>query len=275
MNMYSPVPLICLTPYGPFKFLEAVFDTMAADLFTVRPEHKRSTVSQKVSPEAIRMLEKAIRGVRPGRGCRATLAGTLTDAEMSGDHNPVHVDPLRASSRFGNRLIAHGMKSVTQAAAALMLELEGSNLVPESFDDIQFRDAVILDEDMVSFPRVIASENPLCRVVEVFAKSHAKKERLITRVSVSLREGNFEDGELEYYLLSGWHISAVLAGAWPGCLYRRQQLKFYTSARPNSTYVRVQGMSRDGMKVVVKTDSHAGGIIGEPLTTGEAVIILG
>ena len=68
-------------------------------------------------------------------GDAATRAKTITDAdirafaELSGDHNPVHLDDVYAAgTRFGRR-IAHGMLAASLVSATLANELPGPGSV--------------------------------------------------------------------------------------------------------------------------------------------------
>ena len=68
-------------------------------------------------------------------GDTATRAKTFTDedvrafAELTGDHNPVHLDDeYAATTRFGRR-IAHGMLAASLISAALANELPGRGTV--------------------------------------------------------------------------------------------------------------------------------------------------
>ncbi|HZB46845.1 MAG TPA: MaoC family dehydratase, partial [Pyrinomonadaceae bacterium] len=68
-------------------------------------------------------------------GDAATLSKTITDAdvrafaELTGDHNPVHLDDEYArGTRFGRR-IAHGMLAASLISAALANELPGRGTV--------------------------------------------------------------------------------------------------------------------------------------------------
>ena len=68
-------------------------------------------------------------------GDAATLSKTITDAdvrafaELTGDHNPVHLDDeYAAGTRFGRR-VAHGMLAASLISAALANELPGRGTV--------------------------------------------------------------------------------------------------------------------------------------------------
>lgn len=68
-------------------------------------------------------------------GDTASISKQITDddirafAELSGDHNPVHLDEAFASaSRFGRR-IAHGMLGASLISAVLGTELPGSGSI--------------------------------------------------------------------------------------------------------------------------------------------------
>ena len=68
-------------------------------------------------------------------GDTATLSKTIRDedvrafAELTGDHNPVHLDDeYAAGTRFGRR-VAHGMLAASLISAALANELPGRGTV--------------------------------------------------------------------------------------------------------------------------------------------------
>lgn len=68
-------------------------------------------------------------------GDTAALSKTITDedvrafADLTGDHNPVHLDDdYAAGTRFGRR-IAHGMLAASLVSAALANELPGRGTV--------------------------------------------------------------------------------------------------------------------------------------------------
>jgi 3-hydroxybutyryl-CoA dehydratase len=68
-------------------------------------------------------------------GDSASISKTITDAdihafaEVSGDHNPLHLDDeYAAKTRFGRR-IAHGMLSASLISAVLANELPGAGSV--------------------------------------------------------------------------------------------------------------------------------------------------
>ena len=73
--------------------------------------------------------------MNPKVGDAATLSKTITDAdvrafaELTGDHNPVHLDDeYAAGTRFGRR-VAHGMLAASLISAALANELPGRGTV--------------------------------------------------------------------------------------------------------------------------------------------------
>src|SRR4051812_32958318 len=68
-------------------------------------------------------------------GTHATMEHTVTDAmirafaELTGDHNPVHLDEaFAATTRFGGR-IAHGMLAAGFISAAIAMRLPGPGSV--------------------------------------------------------------------------------------------------------------------------------------------------
>ena len=71
----------------------------------------------------------------PAVGARATRVRTITDddivrfAEVSGDHNPVHLDAAYAArSPFGER-IAHGFLTGSMVSALIGMELPGAGSI--------------------------------------------------------------------------------------------------------------------------------------------------
>jgi len=84
-------------------------------------------------------------------GDTASLSRKVTDAnirafaELSGDHNPVHLDEEFAQqTRFGRR-IAHGMFGASLISAVLGTELPGSGSIYLS-QTLQFLGPVYLDD---------------------------------------------------------------------------------------------------------------------------------
>ncbi|HEX6622286.1 MAG TPA: MaoC family dehydratase [Pyrinomonadaceae bacterium] len=94
-------------------------------------------------------------------GDAATLSKTIRDedvrafAELTGDHNPVHLDDeYAAGTRFGRR-VAHGMLAASLISAALANELPGRGTVYLS-QQLQFT-APVFPGDTVT-ARVVVSK---------------------------------------------------------------------------------------------------------------------
>jgi len=94
-------------------------------------------------------------------GDSASISKTITDAdiqafaEVSGDHNPLHLDEAYAAkTRFGRR-IAHGMLSASLISAVLANELPGVGSVYLS-QTLKFVKPVFLGDTVTARVTVIA-----------------------------------------------------------------------------------------------------------------------
>lgn len=75
-------------------------------------------------------------------------------AAVSGDHNPVHLDPdYAATTQFGE-CIAHGMLTGAFVSAAIALELPGPGTIYLG-QNLQFRAPVLLGDTVTVFLEVI------------------------------------------------------------------------------------------------------------------------
>lgn len=88
-------------------------------------------------------------------GNTASISRTITDkdivafAELSGDHNPVHLDEAFAqTTRFGRR-IAHGMLGASLISAVLGTELPGKGSIYLS-QTLQFLGPVYIDDTIAA-----------------------------------------------------------------------------------------------------------------------------
>jgi 3-hydroxybutyryl-CoA dehydratase len=73
----------------------------------------------------------------------------LTFAEISGDHNPIHIDPqFAASSQFG-RQIVHGMLSAGLISAILGMQLPGPGCIYLK-QELNFRAPVFFDDTVTA-----------------------------------------------------------------------------------------------------------------------------
>ncbi len=93
-------------------------------------------------------------------GDAASLTKTLTDndvrafAELTGDHNPVHLDEeYAARTRFGRR-IAHGMLAASLISATIANELPGRGTVYLS-QSLQFTAPVFLGDEVTARVTVV------------------------------------------------------------------------------------------------------------------------
>lgn len=88
-------------------------------------------------------------------GDTASITKTITDedicafAELTGDHNPVHLDEAFANkTRFGRR-IAHGMLGASLISAVLGTELPGQGSIYLS-QTLQFLGPVYIDDTVTA-----------------------------------------------------------------------------------------------------------------------------
>ena len=107
-------------------------------------------------------------------GDTAEISRTITDADvrtfadLTGDHNPVHLDDDFASrTRFGRR-IAHGMLSAGLISAVLANQLPGAGTVYLS-QSLQFAAPVFLDDTVTARVTVIKvrEDKPLATLLTV------------------------------------------------------------------------------------------------------------
>lgn len=96
-----------------------------------------------------------------GAGQAVSVERTLTQrdfddfAALSGDHNPIHVDPeFSARTRFG-RTVSHGMLLATILRGLIDELVPGGRQV---WQDLQFRAPTYADQPMRFSARVVADE---------------------------------------------------------------------------------------------------------------------
>ena len=73
---------------------------------------------------------------------------------MSGDHNPVHLDPEYAETTQFGECIAHGMLTGAFVSAAIAMELPGPGTIYLG-QNLQFRAPVLLGDTVTVFLEVI------------------------------------------------------------------------------------------------------------------------
>lgn len=200
---------------------------------------------------------------------------TILGATMSGDWNDIHTNPEKPHARFG-KPIAHGMDAVTQAAAALRLELSGQELAPGNLD-ISFRQPVFINEDRLEI-RITPSADPfdLNREINVYAQNTSAPERLVVRMRTTLKKNPaFDEHAWFRSIMSAWRISALLAQTWPGCLYLRQQLAFHEPVGGDQlgVYICDDGQDSRG-NLLVFTQAHDSPQAMRPAVSGHATIML-
>lgn len=275
MNVLTPVP---------FPSPLAVVDAFAKAFEGAGhppTEYVRSESQMMLEESQQKMLNELMAPVQkngsPGHyfGAIMDTDRTRLAAEMSGDHNDVHVNPKKPHPRFG-RLIAHGMDAVTQATAALKLEINGHKLVPCKAD-ISFRQPVFVDEDQLEI-RIAPLEDPfaLNREINVYAQNKSSPERLVVKMRMTLKKNpTFDEHAWFRSIMSAWRISALLAETWPGCLYVRQQFDFHkpVGGEQLGVYVRGDGLDSKG-NCLVHTQAHDSPHAIFPTVGGQATIVL-
>ncbi|MBI5288085.1 MAG: MaoC family dehydratase [Chloroflexi bacterium] len=108
----------------------------------------------------------------PPVGHRVSFAKTVTEADVvafahvTGDEQPLHLDPdFGARTRFGKR-IAHGMLSAGYISAALGTKLWPAGIVIYMGQSLQFRRPVSIGDTITAEAEVIAVD-PEKRVLTV------------------------------------------------------------------------------------------------------------
>ncbi len=93
-------------------------------------------------------------------GDTATYSRLVTEREVelfaavSGDHNPVHLDPEYAATTQFGECIAHGMLTGAFVSAAIAMELPGPGTIYLG-QNLQFRAPVLLGDTVTVFLEVI------------------------------------------------------------------------------------------------------------------------
>lgn len=282
--MYNTLLSHSLSPIFLFEQymnkLEYFFDSALIALSaTAGYSHSRSSFQLHEDQQALlaELMQPVKKTGRPGQysGALMTLHRTRQAAEMSGDWNDIHVNPENPHPLFGGKLVAHGMDAVTQAFAALKLELYGTGLVPKKVD-IEFQKPVFLEETMLRISITPAGVFDREREIEVFAwNEQQQKEKLAVKLRVLLKvDHSFDDWAWFRVLMSGWQISALLAKTWPSCLYYKQSLNFdQLEGNFLETHIRGEGQNDRG-HCLVRTQAYGAGHQFSPFVTGQATIIL-
>lgn len=113
-------------------------------------------------------------------GDTATFTRLVTDREIqlfaavSGDHNPVHLDPEYAATTQFGECIAHGMLSGAFISAAIAMELPGPGTIYLG-QELQFRSPVLLGDALTVNLEVV--------------EKHASKPWLTIRCTVKNQDG--------------------------------------------------------------------------------------
>lgn len=97
-------------------------------------------------------------------------------AELSGDHNPIHLDEeFAAQTRFGRR-IAHGMISGALISAVLGNELSAKKIVYLS-QTIRFVAPVFVDDTVTATATVkdIREDKPIVTIETICTNQHGEK----------------------------------------------------------------------------------------------------
>ena len=115
-------------------------------------------------------------------GQSAEVSKTITDAdirafaELSGDHNPVHLDDeYAAATRFGRR-VAHGMLAASLLSAVLANELPGRGTVYLS-QQLRFT-APVFPGDTVTARvtvKVVREDKPVVTLETVCTNQHGQR----------------------------------------------------------------------------------------------------
>lgn len=93
-------------------------------------------------------------------GQNATMSRTVTEADivayaaLSGDYNPVHLDPLYASKTIFKERIAHGILSAGYISALFGMQLPGPGAIYIS-QTLNFRGPVRIDDLVVSTVKLV------------------------------------------------------------------------------------------------------------------------
>lgn len=123
-------------------------------------------------------------------GESASLKRTITAkdvdafAELSGDHNPLHVEPEYAKETQFKRVVVHGM-----FLGALVSQLVGMNM-PGAYsllmkETLEFKKPVFID-DTVAVVGTIVHKSPAARLVEISIEISRKSE-VIASCTVHVR----------------------------------------------------------------------------------------
>jgi 3-hydroxybutyryl-CoA dehydratase len=125
------------------------------------------------------MTVKTIYDIKPGESARLSKTILESDvtgfAELTGDHNPVHLDPVFAANTLFGQRVAHGIMSAALISAVLGTRLPGPGAVYLS-QNLRFLKPVFLGDTITA--RV--------DVREVFTE----KKRVVMATSCSNQHGD-------------------------------------------------------------------------------------
>ena len=129
-------------------------------------------------------------------GDRVSVTVQVTDkmvrqfAEVSGDHNPIHLDEEYAkNTRFGRR-IAHGMIAGALISRALAMELGGEGIYLSQ--TLKFLKPIFIDDE-VTIELYVASarEEKGIASIETIVKKTASGELVVKGDAMIMRGGKF------------------------------------------------------------------------------------
>lgn len=277
------LPRAALTPFPPAQSFwyglatEGLYAGLAL-LFPPPRARLRARSNMRLHASQYADLARLMRAVKatttPGVyvGANMTYAHTVLAAQMSGDHNDVHLKPAKPHPLFG-KLIAHGMNAVSQSLVALRAEMDIEELVPDHMS-ISFLAPVFLNEDRLAI-RVSKTTATAWDLVVMATNKRTQVERTVVRMSVRLKEGTpFGNDEWFRVHMTLWRISALIAETWPGCLYLKQEL---TIRRPTGsdidTVVHGQGEDERG-RASITTGVTTSGHSAWPSMSGKGTILL-
>jgi len=109
------------------------------------------------------MFEEIEIGASAERAHTVTEADIQAFADVSGDHNPVHLDAAYAETTMFKGRIAHGMLSAAYISATIAGELPGPGAVYIS-QSLSFRRPVRIGDKVVTRVTVVAIDEEKARV---------------------------------------------------------------------------------------------------------------
>jgi len=124
-------------------------------------------------------------------GMTASVTRVITDdsihafADVSGDHNPVHLDEAFASSSRYKRRIAHGLMCASWFSALFGTELPGTGCVYLS-QTLNFKRPVYIGDEVTAMVRVEAID--------------VEKDRVTFKTACTVKGRTVIDGVAEIYI---------------------------------------------------------------------------